>query len=95
MRLLPSQAPEATIDEGRAHHIFRNAEGHFRDDTEANRQRLLQVVSKPTNFLGTDRAGNDWYAETLADGTQIWARVRNGKIVNGGINPIARERLPR
>ena len=78
--------PRLTIDESKVRHIFRNAEGHFREDTDANRRLLIDVASRRTNFLGTDRVGNDWYAENLADGTQVWVRVRDDKIVNGGIN---------
>jgi hypothetical protein len=78
------------IDESKVAHIFRDAEGHFREDTDANRRLLIDVASRRTNFLGTDWAGNDWYAENLADGTQVWVRVRADKIVNGGINQSPR-----
>lgn len=80
-----------TIDENSARHIFRNAPGHFREDTEANRRLLITVAGKRTNFLGTDRSRNEWYAENLADGTQVWLRVRGDKIVNGGINHSPRD----
>ena len=82
--------PGITIDESRVVHIFREAEGHFREDTDANRRLLIDVASRGTNFLGTDRAGNDWYAENRADGTQGWV-VRSGKIVNGGMNHNPRD----
>jgi filamentous hemagglutinin len=76
-----------TIDESRVGHIFRDAEGDFREDSDVNRQILIDVANKRTNLLGTDRAGNAWYAETLTDGiTQVWVRVRHDKVVNGGIN---------
>ena len=83
--------PAVTIDETRVGHIFRDAKGHFREDTDANRRLLIQAASRRENFVGTDRAGSDWYAENLADGTQIWVRVRGGKIVNGGINQSPRD----
>ena len=85
------RVPTIPIDETRIGHIFRNANGHFRADNEVNRRVLIDVASRPENFLGTDRTGNAWYAENLADGTQIWVRVRHGKIVNGGINHQPRE----
>jgi hypothetical protein len=78
--------PAITIDEKMVSHIFRDADGHFREDNEANRQILINVSIQPSNYLGTDRAGNLWYAENLVDGTQVWVRVRGGKIVNGEIN---------
>ena len=75
-----------TIDEARHRHIFRYAEGHFREDTPANRKILIDVASEPQNFLGSDRLGNRWFEETLADGRQVWAQVRDNKVTNGGIN---------
>jgi hypothetical protein len=83
--------PAITIDERRRSHIFRDAQGHFREDTEANRRLLIEVASRAENFLGTDHAGNAWYAQSRADGTQIWARVRGDRIVNGGINQQPRD----
>jgi len=55
--------PGITIDESRVVHIFREAEGHFREDTDANRRLLIEVASREANFLGTDQASNDWYAK--------------------------------
>jgi hypothetical protein len=78
--------PSIPIDESRLGHIFREADGHFREDNAVNRQTLIDVASNGANLLGTDRAGNAWYVENLASGTQIWVRVRGNKIVNGGIN---------
>ncbi len=83
--------PDITIDETRVDHIFRDTEGHFREDTDANRRLLIEVTSRRANVVGTDRAGNTWYAENLADGTQVWVRVRGDKIVNGGINQNPRD----
>jgi len=87
--------PDLTIDETKLGHIFRDAEGHFREDTDANRRLLIEVASRRENFLGTDRAGNDWYAENRSGGTQIWVRVRGGKIVNGGLNQRSRDSMGR
>ena len=78
------------IDEERAGHIFREADGHFGEDTVANRQVLIDAATQPENFLGVDRFGNGWFVEMRADGTQIWAQVRDGKITNGGVNMTPR-----
>jgi filamentous hemagglutinin len=59
--------PAITIDERRTSHIFRDAEGHFREDTSVNRRALVQVANRPTNLVGTDRFGNSWFAETRTD----------------------------
>ena len=72
---------------------YSETEGHFREDTEANRRSLIEVASTPANFIGTDRVGNDWYEENLTDGTQVWVRVRADKIVNGGINQSPRDSI--
>ena len=74
----------ASIDESRIRHTSREAVGHFREDNAVNRQALIDVANRPENLLGTDRFGNRWYAEILADG--VWARVRGDKIVRGGLN---------
>jgi len=79
-------AETPTIDEGNAGHIFRDTPGHFRDDTPANRSVLISTASNPDNYVGTDQWGNDWYVENNHNGSQTWARVRNGKITNGGLN---------
>jgi hypothetical protein len=82
----PTQiAPPPTIPENRLGHIFRPAEGHL-TDTPANRQLLIDTASNPANCLGTDRFGNTWYAVTRPDGTQVWVQVRDGQIINGGVN---------
>lgn len=78
--------PDVTIDETRLGHIFRDVVGHFREDTPANRQALIEVANQEGNFLGTDSFGDNWFAMLRADGTQLWTRVRGGKITNGGVN---------
>ncbi len=79
------------IDENRVGHIFRDAAGHFRQDNIGNRRALIDVASRPANFLGTDRFGIDWFAETRLDGTQVWVRVQGDKIINGGLNHRPRD----
>ena len=54
-------------------------------DTPENRRLLEMLVSNRGNQLGTDMYGNEWYAEMLPDGRQVWAKVRNGEIKYGGI----------
>jgi hypothetical protein len=78
------------IDESRAAHIFRDAEGHFCEGNAVNRQRLISTASRRANLLGTDRFGNAWYAQNTAEG-QVWAQVRGDKIVNGGLNQRSRD----
>ena len=81
---------DVAIDERRVGHIFRDAAGHFREDTPGNRRVLIEVARRESNFLGTDRFDNHWFAELRDDGTQLWTRVRDGKITNGGINSVPR-----
>jgi hypothetical protein len=77
-----------TISQNAANHIFRNAPGHMSDDTPQNRQFLIDTVLDSQNYVGTDQWGNQWYTQTLSNGKQVWVEVRNGKIINGGINDI-------
>ncbi len=75
-------------------HIFRDAAGHFADDTAANRAIIRGAVD-PANLRTTitlkDGSTLSTYFQTLPDGTQAWAEVRNGtEITNGGLNVIPR-----
>jgi hypothetical protein len=79
-----------TIDETKVGHIFRQAPGHFAEDTSNNRQAMINVANRPSNLIGSDRFGNEWYAETQPGGGQIWVQLRGRAIVNGGINPTPR-----
>lgn len=72
-------------DPGQLQHIFRDASGHLLEDTVANRQLLLDTVSR-NNFMEVDNHGNQVFARILDDGTEIWVQVRNGIIQNGGLN---------
>lgn len=66
-------------------HIFRKKAGHI-DDTPENRSLLETVANNKENYVGTDSYGTQWYSKTQADGSQVWVRVRNNTIQNGGIN---------
>lgn len=54
----------------------------------------MDLVKDFNNFLGDSSWGNWWYAETLSDGTQLWAEVRGEKIINCGINETPKEYNP-
>ena len=64
-------------------------------DTPENRRLLEMLVSNRGNHLGTDMYGNEWYAEMLPDGRQVWAKVRNGEIKYGGIRRIPKSFDPK
>ena len=70
-------------------HIFREGNGHI-IDTPDNRSKILNVANDKKNYLGKDARGNDWYAKTESDGSQIWVRTRNGKVDNAGVNTTPR-----
>ncbi len=76
-------------------HIFRDAEGHFTEDTPANRAALENVVNDPGSKLGTDARGETWYAKETADGKQIWVETRNGTIRDIGINETTKHLIRR
>ncbi len=75
------------IAEGSAEHIFRDAEGHLAEDTPENRA-LIESAFKSENYVRTGGRGEELYRETLPNGTQVWAKVFNGSITNGGLNQV-------
>lgn len=81
--------PSFPEDPSQLGHIFTSARGHFSQDTPENRQSIMDTIND-NNKLGTGFDGNDWYARTLPDGSQVWVLVRDNVIQNGGLNPIAR-----
>jgi len=72
-------------NDSQINHIFQNKEGHL-PDTPGNRRLLENTANNKSNYLGSDKYGNDWYAKTQPDGTQVWVETRNGKIIDGGLN---------
>lgn len=79
--------PDPHIYEKNASHIFRDAPGHLSCDSPENRQLLISTVT-PDNYLGEDKWGNQWYARTQDDGSEVWVETRNGtEIRDGGVNP--------
>ena len=59
-------------------------------DSSITREHLHALIANPNNHLGRDLSGNDWYAQNLPDGTQLWANVRNSEIKYAGIREIPR-----
>ncbi len=80
---------ESVIPEGRAKHIFRTAPGHL-PDSPTNRRLLQELTADESARLGTDQFGNEWFARTNPEGTQLWVQVRHGEIINGGLNQVPR-----
>lgn len=74
-------------------HIFADRPGHM-PDTPRNRQALVEVANDPNCHVGRSSNGLDWYARTEPDGSQIWVKVYEGKISDGGINATPRQYNP-
>ena len=70
-------------------HIFSGKNGHL-SDTPANRKLLSDLANDHSKFIGKDKYGNSWNAETNSDGTQNWVRYQNGTINEGGQNASPR-----
>lgn len=87
-RILAKNSVE--IYEKNINHIFRDAPGHFKNNTKVNREMLIETASNSKNFLGKDRFGNEWHSQIIKDGRQVWTSSRNGKIRNGGVNESPR-----
>lgn len=74
---------------GQTKHIFRDAPGHFADDTAMNRSLMVDTVQN-RYYMETDIYGTQIYARLLDDGAEIWVYVRDGVIRNGGLNQAPR-----
>ena len=77
----PGAEPTATLptDPSRTGHIIDDTKPGHLPDTPENRALIEGTVTEE-NYLGSDRFGNDWYAETQPDGRQTWASVRGNEI---------------
>ncbi len=64
-------------------------------ETPENHQLLQELVTDEENHLGKDSQGSDWYARLLPDGRQLWACVRNGQTLYGGIRNTPKPFDPR
>lgn len=76
-------------DKSQLSHIFGNRPGHL-PDTPANRALLENLARDDSKYIGTDKYGNRWNAETTENGVQNWVRYQNGVINEGGQNQFPR-----
>jgi hypothetical protein len=51
---------------------------------------LTDLANDKGKFIGTDKYGNSWNAETTNNGAQNWVRYRDGIINDGGQNSTPR-----
>ena len=75
-----------TTNQAQLEHMFRDSSGHFRHNTDINRALITNTANNRNNFMGTDSFGNQVFGQIQADGTQVWAKVRDGVITQAGIN---------
>ncbi len=47
---------------------------------------MYDVANDQNCYRGPDGHGNHWYARMLENGKQVWAKVRNNRIISWGIN---------
>lgn len=100
-RWLFSAENVAKFDWSRAQHIFRDAEGHINPATAAERAwyaALFTRVASDINNLRQDAVAAGIISQQAADagvkaytwlsqaGPQVWVTVRNGIVLNAGIN---------
>ncbi len=94
----PTGHGRVRFDWARAGHIFRDAPGHVSPATAASRERYArlfeQVASNPANRLSdaplpqaSAAAGVQAYAQIQRNGKQVWVYIRDGRILNAGVNP--------
>jgi hypothetical protein len=63
-------------------------------DTPIIQEQLHSLINE-RNHLGTDSFGNDWYAQLLPDGKQLWANVRSSELQYAGIRDVPRSFDPK
>jgi len=93
-----------SFDWSRAQHIFDRAKGgHISPSTEGGREQAAQIfeniANDPKNYRpdfpiprDASDAGVQVYAKVLQTGQQIWTYVRNGRIIDAGVNPPGQDR---
>ena len=80
-------------------HVFRKASGHVNPGTITSQNRYLNLFEKVgnnsqninSNVLSAfqkEAGGFQGYSKTFRNGKQVWTQVRNGKIVNAGVNYV-------
>jgi hypothetical protein len=85
-----------TFDWSRAGHVFRDALGHVNPTSVATRERyasLFEAVAADSNNLRVDiklpaqavQSGVQLFTRQFRNG-QVWVYVRDGKIINAGVN---------
>lgn len=79
-----SKRPTFPNKDSQIKHMFRKGAGHL-PDTPENRNIIANVASNKDNYIGTDRNSNRWYASSSKNG-QYWVKVRNGIVVDCGLN---------
>jgi len=77
-------------------HIFRAAVGHVNPSTLASMNRFIalfrSVAANPANrnpgvvSQGAAAAGKQGFSQIFRSGSQVWAHVRDGRIVDAGVN---------
>ncbi|OGL27236.1 MAG: hypothetical protein A3G44_03400 [Candidatus Rokubacteria bacterium RIFCSPLOWO2_12_FULL_73_47] len=88
------------FDWSRADHIFRAARGHFNPTFATSMERLARifqaVASNPANrnpdviSPGKAKAGVEGFSQIFRSGQQIWVHVRDGRIIDAGVNVVPR-----
>ena len=78
------------VPEGKqANHIFSKNTGKLADTPE-NRELLEKFMNAGDNYLGKNEFGQEWFAKTLNDGTQLYGYSKGGIIKGAGINKVPR-----
>ena len=82
----PEEKNEFSDQEAKLKHNWAKRKGHL-EKTPENEKLIYDVANDPEYYCGSpDEYGNHWYAKILKNGRQVWARVRDNKIVGWGIN---------
>lgn len=72
-------------------HIFADREGHL-SFTEENVNTISDLINNDKNkVLDSDKNNNSWFTSTNSDGSQLWGKVHDNVLSDGGLNKTPKE----
>lgn len=73
-------------DTQQLNHIFPKDKSGHDPYSDAHYAELQELVRDPSNFLGKDKHGNQWFNKIKENGEQKWAKAFGKQVKSGGTN---------
>ena len=72
-------------------HIFRDDDGHL-SFSEENVDIISNLINNDKNkVLDSDKNNNSWFESIKSDGSQLWGKVHDNVLSDGGLNKTPKE----